>query len=110
MQFTRNIRLGVKFQCAIVQASVSSSCVWCKLFEIRRSIFHIGNPNIGEPWCSEWQCCVPADPQANDDADFKNPLPRKKLKLTLGKWKEKVTAERRFSACSASELETACKG
>ena len=28
---------------------------------------------IGEPWCSEWQCCALADPQANDDADFKNP-------------------------------------
>ena len=28
----------------------------------------------------------------------------------LGKGKEKVTMERRFSTCSASELETACKG
>ena len=52
----------------------------------------------------------PADPRANDDADFKNPPPQKKLKLLLGKGKEKVTAERRFSACSASKLETACKG
>ena len=24
---------------------MSSSCAWCKLFEIRRLIFHIGNPN-----------------------------------------------------------------
>ena len=65
---------------------------------------------IGESWCSEWQCCALVDPQANDDADFKNSPPQKKLKLTLGKGKEKVTAERRFSACSASELETVCKG
>ena len=51
--------------------------------------------------------CTGRDPQANDDADFKNgPPPRKKLKLTLDKGKEKVTVERRFSA----ELETACKG
>ena len=48
--------------------------------------------------------------QANDDADFKNPPPQKKLKLILGKGKEKVTVERCFSMCSASELETACKG
>ena len=60
---------------------------------------------IGESWCSERQCCAPA---ANDDADFKNgPPPRKKLKLTLGKGKEKVTVEHRFSMCSVSELETA---
>ena len=58
----------------------------------------------------QWQCCAPADPQANDDADFKNgPPPRKKLKVTLGKGKKKVAVERRFSTCSASELETACK-
>ena len=46
-------------------------------------------------------------PQANDDTDFKNQPPQKKLKLTLGKGKEKVTVECRFSTCSASELETA---
>ena len=27
---------------------MSSSCAWCKLFEIRRLIFHIGNPTIAE--------------------------------------------------------------
>ena len=26
---------------------MSSSCAWCKLFGIRRLIFHIGNPNVG---------------------------------------------------------------
>ena len=37
------------------------------------------NPScLGEPWCSEWQCCAPVDLQANDDADFKNPPPQKK--------------------------------
>ena len=49
---------------------------------------------LGELWCSEWQYCAPADPQANDDTDFnfKNPLPQKKVKLMLDKGKEKVTA------------------
>ena len=36
------------------------------------------------------QCCSPVDPQANDDADFKNPPPQKKLKLTVGKGRRKL--------------------
>ena len=71
-----------------------------------RSARFCDNPScVGEPWCSEWQCCKP---QTNNDTDFKEPR-QKKQKLTLGKEK-KVTAERRFGTSSAGELESACKG
>ena len=37
--------LNLRFGGAVVYAPVSSSCAECKLFEIRGSIFHVGDPN-----------------------------------------------------------------
>ena len=64
--------------------------------ELLRPRFCDNSSCLGELWCSECQCCALADPQANDDADFKNPLLQKKLKLWLGKGKKRKSPRMLF--------------
>ena len=40
--------LNLRFGGAVVYVPVSSSCAECKLFEIRGSIFHVGDPIIAD--------------------------------------------------------------
>ena len=39
--------LNLRFGGAVVYVAVSTLCAECNLFEIRGSIFHVGDPNYG---------------------------------------------------------------